>query len=320
MTNPILKLFFDFKGSLSKQQYLVVLVLLLVLVSIGNSQTVAYYLSNFTVALIGFEAIAFHSVFMLFFDDLPSLLPVHFLVLYGALSLTVKRSRTLHLNTLATTILAIINYCFFVTLLNWISIAIYITESIEYYREFTYLVTPESVLYIACLLFTIGLLANIYLIAKTADENDRSILSTSGLRIFNQFQYAIFIGKILFIHAILMFALPLILYFNINDISYLTNSIGFIISLTAYHLALVGFYIYALEKRIKDAGFPIFYLMLAIVFVFLILAYILYIILLSDKKPALVIAFTPFIFTLIGALQIIPFLLQSKSKNKIEDN
>ncbi len=309
----------DPTGQINKFYYLIGIILLTVLIGLSSSLMMTFFIVNFAAGELGAEKLAEIAVLRnLLSGFLPTLIPLQFLMLWCSITLTKKRVKALEFNKVALFVCILINFMFFNILANGVTVFSYMQGAFAHSYS-RYLIEPESVKWFVSTFMVLGLLVNGYFLVAQASQEDRlankPLKSTNG---FNQYDFSLYIGKLILVNFIIMLTLAVLAYFALKDLAYIIRSDWFLIAAITYQLIVLGFYLYGVHQRVKDSGFSSLYWIVAVLFVIALFASAVYLIQLNNDYSLYVLALLPFMVSISGLLHLLPFIFKSQEKTTIK--
>jgi hypothetical protein len=322
MNNPILNLLINVNGALSRKSYLAAVILMLML--LGISWSLAAYdelgMNLVNTGFFDFDQLSYFSLDHLIWFSIPEFIPIRFLVFYSILVITIKRARALMLSKFTTVLLVIINVIFFNALLK---------------ISFIFDVIQEFGIYfvLACLL--LGLIVNLYFIINKAGDDDDLVTRQSLIlcgkstpKNYDRFTYIFFIGKLMLYNLIIALVIGFVfLVFSdaLNDFMRGVLRNGENISTLAllavlYTFFFSGLYLYATAKRLNNAGYPTYILIVYIISISIISGIFTYFIVIERSYAQTLLGVSTIFFSLVLKAQILPFLLKEKAIKKMTNH
>lgn len=322
MNNPVLSLLLDVNGAISRKTYCVAVVLLLVLVGLAESATYFDLFSN-TFLYANFPSTDVHAHILaegLAWAFTPVFIPTYFLVFYSAVVVTLKRSRALKLSTPVTVLLVLVNTFFFNIFLKSRPVIDYLYISASD-AEMS-LIPPVLIIFFLFAFIVIGLSVNLYFMFSRQGEDDDNVIKNqvngdaSKEGAYNQFRYILFIGKLMLINMVIMLifiVLAFIFRDALNDIVRDRGAVmSFVVFCVFYFGVFFGLYMHATAKRLNDAGYRTYLLVLYFIFIVFLSGLLVYFISLKAPFSLAVLSVSGAFIAVVSAIHVIPFLLKSK--------
>ena len=325
MNNPVLNLLLNLNGTLSRKSYCAAVILLFVIIGIVVSK-VSVYLSS-TVYGYSYSDISGPATFSTFKSLVwiftPSFIPIYFIGFYSAVAITIKRSRALKLSTTTTFVLAVINSLFFNIFFKIQEIFQYIGTSAAGDAGIINLISPIYVYVFLSVFFVLGLLMNLYfLFNRQGGDDHRSIKlqlqNINKQNSYNQFAYLFYVAKLMLINLAVTLVLAILVFIFRDSLADMLHEKEGAITLgllgVFYFGIFFGLFMHATAKRLNDAGYKTYLLVLYFIFVVIFCGVFAYIVILQTSFSLILIGLSTLFVNLFSAVQIIPFLLTSKDE------
>jgi hypothetical protein len=254
MDKTILNLLFNYKGTVTYQEFRAGIIILFMLVGCYLCSLLNAALTNFAGAQFGTQWLASYSMYaQIVASYIPNLVPVWFIVSYASFVLALKRMRALNMDRFVAIFSGITNYLFFASFIALIMLLMMQYGFATARTEYMAMVTPVLSFIIEGLV-VVGLINLIFLCIRRNTEQNNLPQTKGRLDILG---YIMKLGKLMAIITTVSITIGIIIgvvgFSTSNtDIIYLISGLLCIITLVFY----ITYTIY----RLWDAGISVFWL------------------------------------------------------------